>query len=173
MPSGRMRRSEPNEVLSYLVKQAYRRLSALSKAALEPVGIDVRELGALTVLAGRQPLSQQEVAASLGVDRTTMVAVIDSLEAHGIVTREPDPADRRRNIVRLTAAGHAVYRDADAARIAAEEEFLAPLSRARAEHFRRALSSLLTPDRDPAVNAEASSPAIDRTGVDDVTLPAM
>lgn len=153
MPSDWSPSAEPSEALGYLVKHAYRRLSALSKAALEPVGIDVRELGVLTVLAGRQPLSQQEVAAKLGVDRTTMVAVIDALEAHGIVTREPDPADRRRNIVRLTAAGHARYRDADAARIAAEAEFLAPLSRPQAEQFRRALSSLLTPD--------------------DVTLPAM
>ena len=64
-----------------------------------------RELAVLTVLAGDEPASQQQAAQRLGVDRTTMVALVDALEGKGLVQRHADAADRRRNVVELTAAG--------------------------------------------------------------------
>lgn len=145
MPEGKPQSTEPIDVLGYLVKQVHQRLSALADAALEPIGIDRKEFGVLRVLGGLEPLSQQGVAAKLGIDRTTMVALIDALEAKGIVTRRPDPADRRRNAIELTAGGRARYRDADAAYAAAEDQFLSPLSRTEVDSFRHALRALLTP----------------------------
>lgn len=145
MPAEERRPGELSDALGYLLKRAQQRLSALAGAALEPLGVDRKEFGVLRVLAEGAPLSQQGVAANLGVDPTTMVALIDALEDKGIVTRRPDAADRRRNAVELTAAGRALYRRADAAYVAAEDEFLAPLSSAEAEQFHRALRSLLAP----------------------------
>jgi len=144
-PPRRPRPREPHESLVYLVKHAHLRLSTLADEALAPLGIDGKDLGALRVIVGREPMSQQEVAARLRVDRTTMVALIDALEAKGIVTRRPDPKDRRRNAIELTDAGLVLYERADATYAAAEQEFLSPLDPAAADAFRRSLRALLTP----------------------------
>ncbi len=140
-------RRDPEDSLAYLLKHASARLNAAADATLEPLGIDGRELGTLRVLVGREPTSQLEVAQTLGVDRTTMVALLDGLEKKGVVTRRQDPADRRRNVVELTAAGLALYERADAAYSAAETQFLAPATAAEATALRKALRAVVLPDR--------------------------
>ncbi|WP_243061802.1 MarR family winged helix-turn-helix transcriptional regulator [Humibacter sp. RRB41] len=140
---------DPGDMLGYLVKHVQRRLSAQADAALEPLGIDRAEFGVLWVLARSEPLSQQGIAANAGVDATTMVALIDALEAKGMLTRRPDPGDRRRNLIELTAAGQATCREAEVAHTAAEEQFLAPLSSTQATQFRRMLRALLESDAAP------------------------
>lgn len=141
--SGEQPSGEPSEVLGYLLKHALQRLVARADDALGPLGVDRKEFGVLRMLDDGPPLSQQELATRLAVDPTTMVAVIDALEAKGALTRRPDPADRRRNAIELTASGRTTCRAAAAAYAAAEEEFLAPLGRAEAERFREALRTLL------------------------------
>lgn len=46
-----------------------------------------------------------EIARRLGVSRQAVQQLIDALEQDGIVTRDPDPEDRRAKIVRLTDVG--------------------------------------------------------------------
>jgi len=57
-----------------------------------------------------QPLAPMQTPAELaenaGVTRATMTGLIDTLERDGLVKREPDPDDRRRMLVQLTALGH-------------------------------------------------------------------
>jgi DNA-binding MarR family transcriptional regulator len=129
--------------LGYLMKHAQQRLLQAAAPAMVPFGIDGRELTVLSLLAGGQPLSQQEAAEQLGVDRTTMVALVDALEAKGLVDRRRSAQDRRKNIVRLTAAGRRCLRDAGEAREKAEREFLAPLGDDLASAFVRALQILV------------------------------
>lgn len=129
--------------LGYLLKHAYLSYSGLSAAALAPSGIDGRELAALTLLRSSAPLSQQDVARRLGIDRTTMVALIDGLERKNLVQRHPDPGDRRRNIAALTAAGRATVTEATRAADEAERRFLEPLGEDGGQCFKDALRSLL------------------------------
>jgi DNA-binding MarR family transcriptional regulator len=131
--------------LGYLLKHVQERLREQSLAALAPYGLDGRELAVLVVLASAEPASQQQAAQRLGVDRTTMVGLLDALEGKGLVTRHPHAADRRRNVVELTAAGRDTLRDATRASDEAERRFLAPLSQPAAERFREALQQLLAP----------------------------
>lgn len=56
--------------------------------------------------------AREEAAARLGIDRTTMVSLLDSLEGKDLVARRPDAGDRRRNVVVLTDAGKAKLRAA-------------------------------------------------------------
>jgi DNA-binding MarR family transcriptional regulator len=130
--------------LGYLFKHAHARLLDLTAEALHPHGITGRELAVLIVLAGCGPASQQAAAEQLRVDRTTMVGFVDGLAAKGLVTRQPDPADRRRNIVVLTPAGEDTLRRARHASDEAERRFLAPLTGAAADQFRQALRDLAT-----------------------------
>jgi DNA-binding MarR family transcriptional regulator len=41
----------------------------------------------------------------LGLDASTLVAVVDSLERKGLIQRVPDLRDRRRTPIKLTSAG--------------------------------------------------------------------
>lgn len=141
---------KPAEVLAgrlgYLLKQAQHRLARSAMPAMAPFGIDGRELAVLTVLAAGVPLSQQEAADRLRVDRTTMVSLVDMLEAKGLVERCRSAHDRRKNIVQLTETGRRCLREAGRARDKVDREFLAPLGDALARDFIRALQILARED---------------------------
>lgn len=129
--------------LGYLFKHAQLRLSELTAAALEPYGVNGRELAVLLVLAGGEPASQQQAAMRLGVDRTTMVALLDALEDKGLVTRHPHARDRRKNVVELTVVGRDTLDRATEAGEDAERRFLAPLSGPAARQLKDALRALI------------------------------
>jgi DNA-binding MarR family transcriptional regulator len=118
-------------------------LAEISGPALAPLRIDGRELGVLVVLADGEPLSQQQAARRLAIDRTTMVAMIDGLEDKGLVARRLDPRDRRRNIVEPTPAGRETLRKAMQVTDEVERRFLAPLGEPEAQRFKDALVLLL------------------------------
>jgi DNA-binding MarR family transcriptional regulator len=128
--------------LGYLLKHAQLRLAELTAAALAPFGVTGRECAVLIAIDDRAPLSQQEVAQRLGVDRTTMVILIDELEGKGLVQRRRDPDDRRKNVVALTGTGRVTLREASRATAEAERRFLGPLSGEEIAGLRQALRAV-------------------------------
>ncbi|MEU6489152.1 MarR family winged helix-turn-helix transcriptional regulator [Streptomyces sp. NPDC049097] len=134
--------------LGYLLKHAQLRLARAAAEALAPFGIDGHELAVLVVLAGAEPLSQIEVAARLGVDRTTMVVLIDTLEERGLVRRRRSEHDRRKNIVELTEGGAECLRRGEEARRTVERHFLAPLDEETAATLVHALRQLVAEGAD-------------------------
>lgn len=142
-------RPEPRQDprLAQLLRLAQVKLARTSAAALAPYGVDGHELAVLAVLSGARALSQVEAAGRLGVDRTTMVSLIDGLEDHGLVARRRSTRDRRKNIVELTDEGEACLRQAEQARRLAERSFLAPLDAETAATLIRALHLLTWEDR--------------------------
>jgi DNA-binding MarR family transcriptional regulator len=134
--------------LAYLLKRAQLGLEVLHDDLLEPYGIGHRELAVLLFLAAREPESQQQAARRLGVDRTSMVALIDALEGKGLVARRPDPADRRRNVVAITDAGRRTLKQATRASDRAEQRLLAGLDAADAAQLRDLLRRLTVPGED-------------------------
>ncbi|RZT83368.1 MarR family transcriptional regulator [Pseudonocardia sediminis] len=132
--------------LTYLLKHAQLRMVEIGDAAVDPYGINGRELGGLLALASHEAASQQQIAQRLGIDRTTTVALLDGLERKGLVSRRPHPDDRRRNVVELTAAGRDTLGRASDAHDEAERTFLASISAAAAQHLRESLHTLVTSD---------------------------
>jgi DNA-binding MarR family transcriptional regulator len=131
--------------LGYLLKHAQLRLSELTGSAMAPFGITGRQCAVLIAIDSQAPLSQQEVAGRLGVDRTTMVLLIDELENKRLVQRRRDPHDRRKNVVVLTDAGRTTLREASSASAEAERLFLGPLSGDEAVQLRQALRAIAFP----------------------------
>ena len=129
--------------LGYLLKHAQLRFSEIAAAALAPLGINGREAAVLRVIGEDVPLSQGEIAQRMEVDRTTMVALIDDLEAKGLAKRHQDSGDRRRNVVELTDSGWSAVSRVEAIAAEAEREFLRPLPADGAERFRKSLHVLL------------------------------
>ncbi len=138
---------ELSKRLSYLLKHAQLQLTELVTAALKPYGIEGRELGVMTVLAGAEPSSQQQAAQRLGIDRTTMVALLDTLEAKGLVSRHPHEEDRRRNVVELTETGRTTLTEASKATQEAEALFLSPLPPEAGQQLKQGLRTILNADR--------------------------
>ena len=130
--------------LTYLLKRAALELEDLHQQHLAPAGISARELAVLLLLDAREPESQQQAARRLGVDRTTMVALVDGLEDKGLVARRPDAGDRRRNVVELTKTGEATLARATRASDAAEQQLLAGLSKAESAQLRDLLGRIAT-----------------------------
>jgi DNA-binding MarR family transcriptional regulator len=131
--------------LGYLLKHAQLRLAGLTSAALAPLGISGRECAVLIAIDDRAPLSQQEVARRLDVDRTTMVALVDDLEHKGLVQRRQDPDDRRKNVVVLTGQGRDTLRRATAATGEAERRFLGSLSGDETAMLKKTLQAVAFP----------------------------
>ncbi|MFC8723436.1 MarR family winged helix-turn-helix transcriptional regulator, partial [Kitasatospora sp. NPDC057198] len=96
----------------------------------------------LVALAETGPASQAELSRRTGVYRSDMVAVLNELADGGFLVRDPDPVDRRRNVVTLTPAGRARLHRLDAQVTAAQQDLLAPLSPAEQAELVRLLTLL-------------------------------
>lgn len=129
--------------LGYLLKHVQERFFELAAAALAPAGINGREAAVLRAIDSPHRLAQGEIARRMGIDRTTMVALIDDLQERGLVRRRQDPDDRRKNVVELTDVGQDITRQATTAGEQAERAFLSPLSANEAEQFKKTLRALL------------------------------
>src|SRR5687768_9349716 len=86
------------ERLGPLLGRAHDAHRRLSLQALAPLGLSVKAVGAMTVLEAEGPLSQRRLAERQGIDRTTMVAVVDELERLGAVERRRDPRSEERRV---------------------------------------------------------------------------
>jgi DNA-binding MarR family transcriptional regulator len=77
----------------------------LHKALYSQIDSSLREYWVLVSLEEQGDVSQQEISNGMGIDRSEVVHIIDSLESAGLVTRTRDDADRRKYRLRITAAG--------------------------------------------------------------------
>jgi DNA-binding MarR family transcriptional regulator len=114
----------------------------LGEAALKQFGLRPREFWTLAVIEELGDAPQQSIADRLAIDRSDMVAIIDKLQQLELVTRVRDPNDRRKQMVQLTTHGRRVAKKASSSLVAADREFLAPLSKAQREQLRAMLATL-------------------------------
>ncbi|MEU8974534.1 MarR family transcriptional regulator [Streptomyces monashensis] len=77
------------------------------------------QFAVLLVLRDHGSMDQTALGTLTAVDRTTITQLLDRLEARELVTKEADPANRRRRIITLTEAGrrHLETAVAEAARL--------------------------------------------------------
>jgi DNA-binding MarR family transcriptional regulator len=147
MSRGRPAKGNPvrrhDDVVGYLLKHAHLELEKRTDAAIAHLHVTARDLGVLRVIAGAEASSQQDIADVLGVDRTSMVGLLDTLERKGMVARRPSEHDRRRNVIELTADGRRLFRQAEAISVAVETDFTSALGARGAEELRSSLRNLL------------------------------
>ena len=78
--------------------------AALGRTQIE--SISIRGYWVLEVIADGGDMAQTELSALLGMDRSDMVRLIDSLESANLVERTRDSKDRRRQLIALTETGN-------------------------------------------------------------------
>jgi DNA-binding MarR family transcriptional regulator len=99
-----------------------------AEASMSPGGLRPRHLIALKLLSEHGPTSQQGLAEALSLDPSNVVGLLNELEERGLITRRRDPADRRRHIVELSAAGAGELCLAQARLSRVEDDLLSALS---------------------------------------------
>jgi len=98
------------------------------------------DFAVLAALEEYGELSQADLGRRLGLDRNDVNAVVNRLQASRCVTRQVDPADRRRNVVGLTDTGRTHLDEVQLHADAVQDELLRGLD----ADEKRQLHSLLT-----------------------------
>ena len=91
----------PGYLLARLGESSRRRF----REALEADDLHPRDFGVMTMVAAHPGMTQQQLHEKTGIDPSSMVAVIDELEAAGLAERRPHPDDRRARSIHLTVQG--------------------------------------------------------------------
>ncbi|MFE2144866.1 MarR family winged helix-turn-helix transcriptional regulator [Streptomyces sp. NPDC059456] len=125
---------------SWLVGRVAARGRGLVAEALAAEGLKLAHHAVLAATAEHGPVAQADLGRLLGIDPKDLVGLLNGLEGAGLVLRAPNPADRRKNAVTLTAAGAAALTRCAALAEAANAQFLSPLTPAEREQ----LTALLT-----------------------------
>lgn len=86
---------------SYAVRDAMRQF-ILRRLKKQKIDLTFEMYQVMRVLFEYKNLSQVEIAELLKKDKVSITSILDGLAKRGIVTRQTDPKDRRRNIVNLT-----------------------------------------------------------------------
>jgi MarR family transcriptional regulator, transcriptional regulator for hemolysin len=85
---------------------------------------------------------QNALADAVGIEGASLVRLLDELQASGLITREPDPSDRRANSVNLTEAGWAIVREVNEALMALRLDVFATVPRKDIEATLRVFAAI-------------------------------
>ncbi|WP_341720806.1 MarR family winged helix-turn-helix transcriptional regulator [Micromonospora sp. FIMYZ51] len=118
------------------------RLRRQIRESLAPWAVTPSQSRALGVLVRHGEVRPGVLAEQLRIAPRSATEVIDDLQARGLVTRRPDPADRRATLVALTEQGHRVSADIRAARRAEADRFFGHLDDADRAELTRILRTL-------------------------------
>ncbi len=131
---------------SWLLNRASARGRRLVADALAQDGMRMPHHAVLSAVADLGPVAQAELGRTTGFDPKDMVGLLNDLQAQDLVTRAPDPSDRRKNAITITPAGR--RRLARLAKLGEEanETLLAALSPAERELFLALLARVAAED---------------------------
>jgi DNA-binding MarR family transcriptional regulator len=93
--------TEVFELLDRIAKQ----LQEIQRQTVREADLTAPQYQTLRLLWARDARPFKELANSNGCTPPTMTGIVDSLEKKGLVTRQPNPADRRSLLVTLTDKG--------------------------------------------------------------------
>ncbi|MEQ9640632.1 MAG: MarR family transcriptional regulator [Alphaproteobacteria bacterium] len=93
------------ELIGYELRRAHTRLFQHFAASVGRDGITPGLFGVLVLIEANPRLNQSRLSEALGIDRSTVVGVIDRLQERGLVRRAPSVTDRRAYALELTKAG--------------------------------------------------------------------
>lgn len=109
-------------------------------------GLDITPVifGVLELLHHNKGLTQTRLANAIGLDRSSLVPLLDKLQKRNLVAREASTMDRRSNHLFLTSAGERLLAAADKRVSSHEQRILAPLSKTETRQLFKLLTKIGT-----------------------------
>jgi DNA-binding MarR family transcriptional regulator len=132
----------------YLIRRLHQIHLALFLEECKPSQLTPVQYGLLTALAIRGGLAQVSLAEELGLDRTTTAEVLRRLEARKLVSRKPNPDDRRAKLARITPRGRKLMGETFKAMQRSQDRLCAPLTQKERDVFMRTLVRLIEANND-------------------------
>ena len=133
---------ELDGLLGYRLRRAQGAMHRDFMAAVASLDLTQKQAATLWLINGNPGVAQVAVAAALGMDRATMMAIVDRLEDRRLVIRQRSSTDRRRQELYLTPAGQSALRKAKARIAKHEERFKSLFTAAELESLLTALQRL-------------------------------
>jgi MarR family transcriptional regulator, transcriptional regulator for hemolysin len=116
------------EFVGQLFFRLWRATHTRTAEVLGSVGLTPALFAVLNVVGARAGAIQQELGSVLGIDRSTMVSLIDQLESEGLAKRRPSATDRRAREVVITPKGRRLLERARGLISDVEDQVLAGLT---------------------------------------------
>jgi DNA-binding MarR family transcriptional regulator len=133
------------EFAGQLLFRLWRATHTRTADVLGSIGLTPALFALLNVIQAREGAIQQELGSALGIDRSTMVSLIDQLESEGLAKRRPSATDRRAREIAITPKGRRLLQRARGLISQVEDEVLAGLTAKERDEMvtllRRALAS--------------------------------
>jgi DNA-binding MarR family transcriptional regulator len=134
------RTSATRDCYATALRKASRRLSGMYDDALAPAGLRSTQYAILRELAVDGPLTINELAALLVLDRSGLGHSLRPLQRDGLVELVKSSVDRRSVEVTLTEQGNRRYERASALWQTAQDEVVAELGTSMASQLRQQLN---------------------------------
>lgn len=128
---------------SWLLTQTAHHAHRLVTEGMSEAGARGYHYRLLAALEESGPSSQATLGRRSAIHLSDLVATINELADRDLVSREPDPADRRRNVITITPAGRRQLKRLDKQIARIQDDLLAPLSGPEREQLTGLLSRLL------------------------------
>jgi DNA-binding MarR family transcriptional regulator len=93
------------EMVGFRFRRIQNEIGRRFKQRISRAEVNTGTFSALALIDANPGLSQSELASEIGMDRATIVALLDALETNGWARRTRDKADRRRHSLGITPAG--------------------------------------------------------------------
>ena len=149
---------ELDRFLPYRLSVLSNRISgAIAREYSQRFALGVTEWRVMAVLGRYPELSAGEVAQRTAMDKVAVSRAVASLLEAGRLERETHGDDRRRSVLRLSAAGEAIYREVAPMAIAFEQRLLAGMDAAERSLLFRLLDRL--DELELQAEAESAPPA--------------
>jgi MarR family transcriptional regulator, lower aerobic nicotinate degradation pathway regulator len=127
---------------TWLLSRANLRAQQILHDAFAREGVSGYHFRLLAALDEFGAASQADLGRRTGIDRSDIVAAVNILVAGRLISREPDPDDRRRNVIAITTRGAKTLERLDAVLAAVQDAVLEPLSDRERATLARLLAKL-------------------------------
>ena len=129
--------------LGFLLNKAARIMREEVAEGLKPLSLSFLDYVILRMIENQASETQQELAQRNGIDRTSMVDIVDKLEERELLERHKDEKDRRKHQLVITAKGRKTLNHAKRITEKVQKRLLEPLSENELNITKEALSKLI------------------------------
>jgi DNA-binding MarR family transcriptional regulator len=128
---------------THLLHRAGQRAADIFAAEARTGRLTPRQCAVLTVVAQNQGLTQSDLVARTGIDRSTLADIVARLLSRGMIQRRRAKDDGRAYAIKISAQGDKALREAQPAAAAADVRLLGSLPPAKRQDFLESLNKIV------------------------------